>query len=105
MILDHRLPLTPRMEAAITEMKERITRRFPTTTFEIYEGEDPDGIYLAAIVDTDGLEEATDLFRDRIVDLQVDEGLPLYVIPERTPERTAAILAREAQDSMPLLQS
>ena len=102
---DHRLPLTPRMEAAITEMKECIAQRFPTTIFEIYEGEDPDGIYLAAIIDTDDLEEATDLFRDRLVDLQVDEGLPLFVIPERTPERTTAILAREAGDRVPLLQS
>jgi len=93
------------MEAAITEMMERIAQRFPTTIFEIYEGEDPDGIYLAAIIDTDDLEEATDPFRDRIVDLQIDEELPLFVIPERTPERTAALLARDAQDSVPLLRT
>ncbi len=89
----------------MTEMKERIAQRFPMTIFEIYEGEDPDGIYLAAIIDTDDLEEATDLFRDRIVDLQVDEGLPLFVIPERTPEQTAAILAREVPGRIPLLRS
>jgi hypothetical protein len=93
------------MEAAIAEMTERLTERFPSTTFEIYEGEDPDGIYLAAIIDTDDPEEATDLFRDRIVDLQVEESLPLFVIPERTPERTAVLLAREAQDRVPLLHS
>src|SRR5680860_193470 len=98
MTLDHRFPLTPRMEAAVMEMKERIAQRFPMTIFETYEGEDPEGIYLVAIIDTDDLEEATDLFRDRIVDLQVDDRLPLFVIPERTPERTAAVLAREAQE-------
>jgi hypothetical protein len=94
-----RVPITPRMEEAIAEMKERISRRFPTTTYEMYQGEDPVGIYLVAIVDTDDREEVMDLFLDRLVDLQVDEGLPLFVIPERTPERNAAVLAerREAR--------
>jgi hypothetical protein len=97
-----RIPMTPRMEEAIAEMKERVLHRFPTTTFEMYQGEDPVGIYLIAIVDTDDLEEVKDLFLDRIVDLQVEEGLPLFVIPERTPERIAALKAREARERAPL---
>jgi hypothetical protein len=56
-----RLPITPRMEEAIAEMKERISDRFPATTCEMYQGEDPVGIYLIAIVDTDDLEEVMDL--------------------------------------------
>jgi hypothetical protein len=83
------------MDEAIAEMKERISKRFPTTTYEMYQGEDPVGIYLIAIVDTDDLEEVMDLFISRLVDLQVDEGLPLFVIPERTPERNAAIVAEQ----------
>jgi hypothetical protein len=90
-----RIPMTPHLEEAITEMKERILRRFPTTTFEMYQGEDPVGIYLIAIVDTDDLEEVGELFTSRLVDLQVDEGLPLFVIPERTPERNAVIVAEQ----------
>ena len=31
----------------------------------------------------------------RLVDLQVEEGLPLFVVPGRTPERNAAILAEQ----------
>jgi len=69
--------------------------RFPTTACEMYQGEDPVGIYLIAIGDTDDLEEVIDLFIDRPVDLQVDEGLPLFVIPERTPERNAVIVAEQ----------
>ena len=92
------VPLTPRMEEVIAEMKERILSRFPTTTFEMYQGEDPVGIYLAAIVDTEDLEDVNQLFSSRIVDIQIDEGIPLYVITERTPERNAALLAREAQE-------
>lgn len=90
-----RIPITPLMEEAIMEMKERITSRFPTTTFEQYQGEDPVGIYLIAIVDTDDLEDVTKLYMSRMVDLQVDVGLPLFVIPERTPERNRAIVAEQ----------
>lgn len=100
-----RIPMTPRLEEAIAEMKERITRRYPTTTFEMYQGEDPIGIYLIAIVDTDDTEEVDNLFASRLVDLQVEEGLPLFVIPEPTPERNAAILAeQEAERTAQLSQ-
>ncbi|MGH2616162.1 MAG: hypothetical protein ACRDJC_13040 [Thermomicrobiales bacterium] len=92
------IPITPRMEEALAEMKERITHRFPTTTFTMYQGEDPVGIYLIAIVDTDDLQEVRDLYSSRLVDLQVDEGLPLFVISEPTPERNAAILAEQDRE-------
>lgn len=95
---EHRFPLSPRMEAAIAEMKQLIANRFPMTTFTVYEWDDPEGIFVDAVVDTDDLEEVTDLFRDRLLDLQVEELLPLFVIPERTPERHAALLAQEAQE-------
>ena len=90
-----RIPMTPRLEEAIAEMKQRILDHFPTTTFEMYQGEDPVGIYLMAIVDTDDLEEVMDLYSSRLVDLQVEEGLPLFVIPEPTPERNAATIAEQ----------
>jgi hypothetical protein len=85
------------MEEAIAEMKDRISRRFPSTTYTMYQGEDPVGIYLIAVVDTEDLEEVMDLFLDRLVDLQVDEGLPLFVIPEPTPERNAAVVAEQRE--------
>ncbi len=95
---EHRFPLSPRMEAAITEMKALISMHYPTTTFSVYEWDDPEGIFLSAVVDTEDLEAVTDLFISRMVDLQVDEGLPLFVVPERTPEKHAALLAREAEE-------
>jgi hypothetical protein len=101
---EHRFPLSPRMEAAIAEMKQMIFGRFPGATFLVYEWDDPEGIFLSAVVDTEDMEAATDLFISRMVDLQVEEGLPLFVIPERTPGRTTVILEREAQESVPLLQ-
>ena len=93
-----RFPLAPRMEAAIAEMKALISRHYPGTTFTIYEWDDPEGIFLSAVVDIEDLEAVTDLFISRMVDLQIDEDLPLFVVPERTPEKHAALLAREAEE-------
>lgn len=95
---EHQFPLTPRMEAAIEEMKALISRHYPSTTYCVYEWDDPEGIFLSAVVDTEDLEAVTDLFRERELDLQIEEDLPLFVVPERTPERHAALVAREAEE-------
>lgn len=43
------------------------------------EAEGPDGLYLRAIVDVEDTDEVTEVFIDRMIDLQVEEDLPLYV--------------------------
>jgi len=77
----------PRIQAAITEFRQAIQERFPAAEFSVSHREDPEpGIYLNAIVDVDDLDEVTDPIVSRLVDMQVDEGLPVYVIagwPER----------------------
>ena len=90
---EQRIPITPRIEEALAELKGLISSRYPGTTFAVGEGDDPDGIYLTATVDVDDRGEVIDLFVDRLVDLQVDEGLPIFVVPVRTPQRNAALLA------------
>lgn len=102
MIESQYVVLDERMQAAVDEMKEMIANRFPVVRFSVAEGEDPEGIYLIVTLDVEDLEEVTDLFISRMVDLQIEDELPLFVIPERTPERTAAILEREAQDRVPV---
>ena len=82
----------------LSELKGLIRGRYPEATFAVGEGDDPEGIYLRATVDVDDRGEVIDLFLDRLVDLQVEEGLPIFVVPTRTPERNAAILA-EQQDA------
>ena len=51
------------------------------------------------IADTD---EVVDAVGDRLVELQVDEGLPVYVTPLRPIERVIAQL-REREASRPLV--
>lgn len=38
---------------------------------------------------------------DRMIQMQVDEGLPIHVIPLRTPERIAAMRAARKQQIKP----
>ena len=89
--------LTPRMEEAVHELQRRITARFPQAAFAVENGFDPEGIYLVTTVDIADTDEVTALVGDRLVELQVDDGLPVYVTPWRPIERVIAQLQeREA---------
>jgi hypothetical protein len=81
------------MEEAVQELKGLITTRFPQATFVVEEGADPKGIYLVTTVDIADTDEVIDLVGDRLLELQVDEGLPLYVTPLRPLARVVADLA------------
>lgn len=87
-------PVDDRMQNAVTEMMQLIHTHFPEATFELGPGEDPVGMYLTATVDREDLWDVIDLCSERLVDLQVDEGLPLYVIPSRPLSRTMEMLQR-----------
>ncbi len=88
------VPLDAKMQAAIAEMKGLILRHYPDATFEIGIGEDPVGMHLKATIDREDLWDVIELCSERLVDLQVDEGIPLYVIPTRPLARTMEMLER-----------
>lgn len=85
----------PEMQAAVTELQDLILTRYPSTVFTVGEADDPDGVYMRAVVDVDDPDEVTEVFIDRMIDLQVEGGLPIYVVPVRTPERLAALRQRQ----------
>ncbi len=105
MTLASRVTTSPRMKKALDELMALIRGRYPDVTFEVGPGEDPEGIYLTAMVDVDDRGEVIDLFLDRLVDLQL-EGLPLFVSlvrplnatppfwPRRTPSPVSAWFSR-----------
>jgi len=96
-------PLTPRMEDAVHELKRLITARFPQAAFVVEEGFDPEGTYLVTTVDIADTDEVIAVVGDRLVELQVDEGLPVYVTPLRPMKRVLAQLReREATTPPPL---
>jgi hypothetical protein len=85
--------LDQRTRRALTELQDTIIERYPATTFEVSQGaDDPSSIHLIAIVDAYDPDEVGELVLDRVIDLQVDDGIPIHVIPIRTPERVAADL-------------
>jgi hypothetical protein len=85
------------MEEAVEELKRRITARFPQASFVVEEGFDPKGTYLVTTVDIADTDEVIDAVGDRLVELQVTEGLPLYVTPLRPIQRVIAELRERGQ--------
>jgi hypothetical protein len=86
----------PRIQAALAELRGLIAARYPTATFAVYRGEDPEGLYLRATVDAADLDAVADTFMDRLIDLQVEGGLPVYVALDWPDERVRAQLRRPA---------
>jgi hypothetical protein len=86
----------PRMSRALNELADLVQRAYPTATFQVAPAEDdPAIVHLVTRVDVEDPEEVADLVMDRMLEMQIDEGLPIYLIPLRTSERIAAL--REAQ--------
>src|SRR5215218_4327975 len=75
----------PAIAAAVTELEQMILEHYPDATFEITEGygDDSSGTYILATVDVDDTDDVFEVVVDRLVNLQVDEGVPVYVLPFR----------------------
>jgi len=80
----------PHIAQAVSELQAMIVARYPAATFAIWEGEDPMGTYLTATVDVPDTDEVTDLIIERLIGIQVEEELPVYVIPVRPTSRIQA---------------
>ena len=98
----HQIHLTPRMQEAIEELKRLITERFPEAAFVVEEGFDPKGTYLIPTVDIADTDDVIAVIGDRLVELQVDEGLPLYVTPLRPLDRVIAELRNRETATPPV---
>ena len=71
------------MAAAIEELKILIRSYDPDAQFEVAAGPDASDTYLIARVDTEDADEVMDLYIDRLVEMQVEDRLPLYVMTLR----------------------
>ena len=95
MNVSRQVAITPRMHEALNELRALISNRYPQATFTVSEGDDLDGLCLTATVDVEDMGEVVDVFLARLVDLQVDEDLPIDVLPVRPLARNLEILARQ----------
>jgi hypothetical protein len=88
----HAEALEDRIARAVVELQGLVTEHHPGATFAVEPGEDPDGVYIWTTVDTDDPDTVLDCVVDRLLELQIDEGLPVHVIPIRTSGRIQANL-------------
>jgi hypothetical protein len=90
--------LAPRMQQAIEELKGLVRERYPEATFRVTRSpEDPRSIHLMTTVDVPDTTEVVDAVLDRVLDMQIEEKLPVHVIPVRPRERVLAMLRAEQE--------
>lgn len=83
-----------RIDGAIDDLRALILARYPEAMFYVFNDEDSGDICLNATVDIDDTDDVMDVVIDRLVEIQVDEELPIWVtvaLPlERAVERFRA---------------
>jgi hypothetical protein len=92
MKIEQTIALEPKVQAAVDELQALIRQQHPDVEFRVTR--DPEAVHLIAVLDVDDTDLAADDFLDRMMQLQIDDELPLFVIPIRAPEREQAV--REA---------
>jgi len=75
----------PRMQAAIAELKGMIEREYPNVQFRVYRGEDPVAVYIDVLTPVDNTLEIGKLISERELQMHLDEGLEVYVVPGYAP--------------------
>lgn len=85
---DQRYNQDPAVRSAIAELQAAVAQRYPAATFEVFQGEDPTGTYLRATVDVEDTDEVVESVLDRLLTLQVDQGLPVQLVVSRPVEQS-----------------
>ena len=94
-----------RMEDALNELRGLIHVHYPQARFNVAHGHDePENVHLITTVDLEDADEVLDLVIDRVVELQVEERIPVHVIPVRPVGRVLETL-RERERLEPSLQA
>jgi hypothetical protein len=84
MTFDRHIDITnSRLVEASTELETLIRQAYPDASFSRLWLDDPEGMHLQVIVAVDDPEEVFDLVCDRLLHFQIEEGLPLYLVPLR----------------------
>ena len=82
----------PRIGDAVIELQLLIRQHFPDATFDVAHGDDPDGTCIWTAVDTDDPDAVLDVVVDRLLQLQIDQHVPVHVIPIHTDRRIQAAI-------------
>ena len=93
-------PDDARIEPDLAGLRALISSRYPEAAFTIERGDDPEGVYLVVTVDIDDPDDLIDLIIESLMRLQIDEALPIYVLPVR-PLASALASMRTARQPLP----
>lgn len=86
----------PQIQCAIKELQGIVLARYPEARFDVAFGEEPIGVYVTTTVDVDDPEEVTDLYIHRLIEMQVEEDLPVHMIAvQPAPWERAAATGRK----------
>ena len=75
--------MVTRIQDVLEEFKALISARYPEATFDVEIGGEPDGVYLIPTVDLENSLEVLEVVMDRLLEVQIEEKLPVYVVPQR----------------------
>jgi hypothetical protein len=84
-------PWNDTLQRVMTEAQARIRAVYPEAIFRLVEGEDPPGFYLDAYTDAEDAFAVLDLVSDWLIDVSVNDGVHLHVIP--LPREAAGVHA------------
>lgn len=92
---------------ALTELRQILREHYPDAKFQVRRGiDDPESIHLVTTVDVEDTDTVLDVVIDRLMELQVEEGLPIiHVIPIRPIERVMALSKRAEKAILKRIQS
>jgi hypothetical protein len=95
-------PRDARTQAALRELQGIIKQHYPDATFQVTRSQDdPKAIHLLTTVDVEDRGEVLDAVMERMMELQIAEDLPIFVIPIRPRERMLAVRRALAQAAKP----
>ena len=91
--------LTPRMREALSELEGLIREHYPDAVFRVTRSpDDTRAVLLMTTLDIDDRDAVVDLVIDRVMQFQLEEHLPVHVIPVRPRERVVA-MRQAAEDA------
>jgi hypothetical protein len=91
----------PRLLEASGELETCIKKAYPHAQFSRLWFDDPEGMQLRVVLPVTDPEEVFDLVCDQLLDFQVEEGLPLYLVPLRPVGEVIKQLQSKSAELLP----
>ena len=85
--------VSQRMHRALTELQDLVREHYPDASFRVVRSaDDARAIHLLTTVDVPDTTEVVDVVLERVLAFQIDQGLPIHVIPLRPRARVLEML-------------